>query len=484
MTKVTAGGIRSGEPEALAGLCKRRGGAVLVYSEHVAAPGQAGQAAADAFGLFRAKVVAADEPGLDAESLLLSATRQAAAARRASTLPGGEQYPECPAAALLVGWIEDTLSDPERKEFERHVVGCSACVDAVARFEAAERAYEHPPRAPVPASVATKIVGALVAAAPVTALDGDVAAVREAAERGVGADTAAATAAPAPAVPSSVSRGAPDVTQASGEAGSAVSSSPRSSAARPAVPRSRPSGLSRVREHGRLAGATMIDRWRVLAERGRAARPHPGFLAGRLRLDRGVDRSQLVGVGVAGVAALIAALVLIIPGDSPTRSGGSASSLSGESASPEAVDASQNEPQDSPPAATSKKPGPKTSRSAETRRRDAQAQRSAAAERAARAARERRAASRRKAAAAQRRRRAAATAPSPRPAAPTPARPPAAQRPVQPAPAPAPARREPARPTPAPSRPVPSRPVPSRPAPSSPAPSPVPGGEFTVGGET
>ncbi|HEV2777134.1 MAG TPA: hypothetical protein VGV90_16205, partial [Solirubrobacteraceae bacterium] len=379
ITEVTAGGIRSGEPEALAGLCKRRGGAVLVYSEHVA-PGQAGHAAADAFAQFRARVATADESSLDAESILLSATRHAAAARGASSRRGADGYSECPAAALLVGWIEDTLPAAEREHFEQHVVSCSACVDAVARFEAAERAYEHPPEAPLPASIARQIVGALVAAAPVTALDGDVAAVREAAEKGVGADISRPGQAPMQApVPAGT-----DFDWSADAQGPAVA---QSGASRPsplsapvgAAPYGRASAISRAREHGKDTGAAVRERVQVLGERSRRVRERgPGRGAavrervqvlgerGRRALERrprfesrlprfthGMDRRHVLGIALAGLVALVTALALFIPGDS-SDPGQSASSPSGESPTP--IAGSPGALQDEPPAAAPKKP--------------------------------------------------------------------------------------------------------------------------------
>lgn len=189
VAEVTPAGTRDGEPDVLAGLCMRRGGAVLAYSEHMAAPGQAALAAADAFARFRSRVVAADElAGLDADALLLSATRHAAVARgvRVNRADDAEASEECLSAQrLVVDWMEDELSPAARERLERHVAGCAECGAVLVRFEAAERAYLHPPKAPVPPTIARSIVSALAAAAPVTALDGDAARVRDAAERKV-----------------------------------------------------------------------------------------------------------------------------------------------------------------------------------------------------------------------------------------------------------------------------------------------------------
>jgi hypothetical protein len=79
---VTPLGVRDGDPDAVAALVRRRGGAVLGYCEEVAAPGEALQAAADAFTRFRAAVATAPEAAaLDAERELVRAMRFAAAER-------------------------------------------------------------------------------------------------------------------------------------------------------------------------------------------------------------------------------------------------------------------------------------------------------------------------------------------------------------------------------------------------------------------
>jgi len=191
ITEVTPHGVRDGEPDALAELCARRGAAVLAFAEHVAAPGQASGAAADAFGRFRATVAAATElDGLDPDALLLSATRSAALAFRASAMSplddNGERPDECVRFdRSLVQWIEDKLPPARRESFESHVADCRDCGATIECFEAAERAYQDPPKAPLPPAIARAIVGALAAAAPVTAFAGDPQRVREAAARKV-----------------------------------------------------------------------------------------------------------------------------------------------------------------------------------------------------------------------------------------------------------------------------------------------------------
>jgi len=150
--EVTPEGVRRGDPDALAALCDRRGAAVLSYAEHVA-PGAAGPVAAAAFSRFRATVAAQYEhAAIDPDALLLKAARRAAASRELRV--GPTPVPGCITAADLVGWIEETLPRGEQEDFEEHVAGCTACVAQVARFEAAERAYEQPPDAPLPASIA------------------------------------------------------------------------------------------------------------------------------------------------------------------------------------------------------------------------------------------------------------------------------------------------------------------------------------------
>jgi hypothetical protein len=222
MPEATAEGLRTGEPETLALLCTRRGGAALAYAEHVA-PGKAGLIAAAAFARFRA-AVAAGVGGSDPDALLLRMTRRAAAAHSlpASTSQNAGESPDCMTRELLVGWMEETLAPARHDAFEQHVADCADCAARIARFEAAERAYAHPPRAPVPWSIARLIVSALVTAAPVTACGGDVAAVRAAAERTIRgqppdapgpavaatSDTAPPAPAPAPA-PANVEPSAP-----------------------------------------------------------------------------------------------------------------------------------------------------------------------------------------------------------------------------------------------------------------------------------
>lgn len=184
-------GVQDGDPEALADLCLARGASVLAYCEHVASPDQGTAAAAAAFCLFRESAWIDDDPALDVEGALLHAARLCAA-RRSRTAATGEHC----SPVRLVGWIEQTLSGADRELVEDHLTSCSACADALKRLNAAERGYRRPQTAPLPPTVVPLIVGALLEAAPVSALEGDVEAVREAITARLGEDRAARRDAP------------------------------------------------------------------------------------------------------------------------------------------------------------------------------------------------------------------------------------------------------------------------------------------------
>jgi hypothetical protein len=161
---VTPSGVRDGDPAALAGLCARRGPAVLAYCRHVAGDAAAATAAAEAFGQFRAQVVAAADPAsLNPEALLISATRHAAA--RHATVVATGLCAEVP--TLLAGRADRSISPANVEFLKGHLEVCWTCRAPVARFEAAERAYRDPPDATVPPDAAEAIVAALTAAAPV-----------------------------------------------------------------------------------------------------------------------------------------------------------------------------------------------------------------------------------------------------------------------------------------------------------------------------
>ena len=156
--------MRDGDPAALAGLCERRGPAVLAYCRHVAGDAAAADAAAEAFAHFRAQVVAADDPAsLNPEALLINVTRHAAA--RHATVVAGGLCAEVP--TLLAGRADHSISPANVEFLEGHLEVCWTCRAPVARFEAAERAYRDPPDASMPPEAAEAIIAALTAAAPV-----------------------------------------------------------------------------------------------------------------------------------------------------------------------------------------------------------------------------------------------------------------------------------------------------------------------------
>jgi hypothetical protein len=156
--------VRDGDPDALAGLCERRGPAVLAYCRIVAGDSAAAAAAAEAFARFRAAVVAAEDlANLNPEALLVSATRHAAA-HHASVVASGV-CAEVP--VLLAGRADRSISAANVEFLEGHLDTCWTCRAPVARFEAAERAYRDPPDDAVPPDAAKAIVAALAAAAPI-----------------------------------------------------------------------------------------------------------------------------------------------------------------------------------------------------------------------------------------------------------------------------------------------------------------------------
>jgi hypothetical protein len=162
---VTPVGVRDGDPDALAGLCDRRGPAVLAYCEVVAGRGEmAVVAAADAFGSFRAGVVAApDLANLNPEALLISATRHAAARHAGTDMPPEHQR----VPVLLAARADRSITLADHDFLEQHLAACWTCRAPVARFEAADRAYLDPPTTALAPEAKLAMVAALTAAAPV-----------------------------------------------------------------------------------------------------------------------------------------------------------------------------------------------------------------------------------------------------------------------------------------------------------------------------
>jgi hypothetical protein len=171
---VTPDGVRDGDAGALRGLVDRRGAAVLAYTERVAAPGLAVDAAAQAFASFRGAVVAAGDPtALDPERTLLRGTRYAAAAVAPVDRPlrarvRGDRPAACAIVPeLLVARAERDLGDADGRRLSRHLDRCGACRSVERRFRAGEHAYRDAPDAPPPPQAAVAILQALVDAAPV-----------------------------------------------------------------------------------------------------------------------------------------------------------------------------------------------------------------------------------------------------------------------------------------------------------------------------
>lgn len=183
MSDITQEKLREGDPVALAALCARRGPAVLAYCEQVAGRERALIAACDAFAWFR---VAVSGPGevkaREAEVLLRSMTRRAATAGGVRTVARHELGALNGACAdcetRLVYYVEDGVSDEERRQIAAHMAGCEPCVEALERLHAGEDAYDRPPAASLAGPAAVAVIEELIAASPVRAHAGDVGVVR------------------------------------------------------------------------------------------------------------------------------------------------------------------------------------------------------------------------------------------------------------------------------------------------------------------
>lgn len=161
---MTPVGVRDGDPDALAGLCDRRGPAVLAYCTVVAGQQHAVAAAAEAFASFRAGVVAAgDLANLNPEALLVSATRHSAGRYAGSDAP--QACARVP--ALLAARADRSITLADHDWLQEHLPGCWTCRAPVSRFEAANRAYVDPPATPLAPETTAAIVAAMTAAAPV-----------------------------------------------------------------------------------------------------------------------------------------------------------------------------------------------------------------------------------------------------------------------------------------------------------------------------
>ncbi len=161
---MTPVGVRDGDTDALAGLCDRRGPAVLAYCAVIAGQDQAAAAAAEAFGTFRAGVVATEDlANLNPEALLISATRHTAARYAGSDAP-----PQCARVPpLLAARADRSITLADHDWLQEHLPSCWTCRAPVARFEAADRAYRDPPSTALAPETTAAIVAAMTAAAPV-----------------------------------------------------------------------------------------------------------------------------------------------------------------------------------------------------------------------------------------------------------------------------------------------------------------------------
>lgn len=176
---VTPAGIRAGAPDALAGLLELRGSAVRAYAGAVVEPEVVVAAAAEAMAGFRASVVrATDTRGLDPDSILLRAVREASALRarrpagagpagRRLTRPGDSACELVP--GLLAARASRELSHDDAVRLDRHLAGCPDCRALRERFRAAENLYAEAPGTPLDRGDARALLLALARAAPLAA---------------------------------------------------------------------------------------------------------------------------------------------------------------------------------------------------------------------------------------------------------------------------------------------------------------------------
>jgi hypothetical protein len=170
---ITPSAIRDGDSVALRALTDRRGAAVLAYCERLCSGDEALAATAEAFGLFRAAVMASARPnGINPDRLLLAATRRAAARRAWPSAGLRDQALTSPASPcehaphLLAARAEGRLLPALEQRLARHLRACPACRQTEQRLAAAESAYlSAEPTAPT-AAAAQAIHRSLINAAP------------------------------------------------------------------------------------------------------------------------------------------------------------------------------------------------------------------------------------------------------------------------------------------------------------------------------
>jgi hypothetical protein len=184
---ITPAKLRSGAPEALAGLCAHRGAAVFAYCRQ-AAGDDAAAVTADAFAEFRRAIQPPGSltSGRQAEALLRGVTLRAAL----SYLRGGTGLFEPPPAAgcvepdlEIVGYLENALAPAHHEAVAAHIAGCPSCAALLQRLQDAEPALAVQTGTSLPVPVAEQILTALVRAAPVGSHGGDETAVRDEAVR-------------------------------------------------------------------------------------------------------------------------------------------------------------------------------------------------------------------------------------------------------------------------------------------------------------
>jgi hypothetical protein len=150
---------------------------VLGYCREVCEPADAASAAAEALARFRAAVWAAGEASeLEPETLLLGATRHAAAAAarrpaepRATRRIVGRAHTEVCAQvpALIVARAESLLGAADQDRLARHLERCASCRETEAAFRRAERAYAASTHPPLDSATTALLLSALAEAAPV-----------------------------------------------------------------------------------------------------------------------------------------------------------------------------------------------------------------------------------------------------------------------------------------------------------------------------
>lgn len=170
LPRVTAAGLRAGDPLVLATLAERRGADVLAYVTAIAPTGEALRTAAEVFVAFRVAAATDDAPDLEPAAALLAATRRIAARRAENPFRPDEHRRPAERTAvcdrfphLLIAWAAGRLTDEEAERLREHVVGCPDCDALNVAFDRAEVAFRDGPAPPL----RPEQTGALIAAAAI-----------------------------------------------------------------------------------------------------------------------------------------------------------------------------------------------------------------------------------------------------------------------------------------------------------------------------